>query len=451
MTAVLVRPLAPRQGEPIDSGRKLAIRGLAVVADMTDRQRTGILFFAVVTLVVVAETMLRDRLPTVLQPALSVMLFVAGWAVLGRAERPAAPAIAAPSQAMPAVVGPFADAIDPVAPQSTPHPGPSAAPVDRAVKELGQFPIFTNILTSQMQSVVKLSDDAAQEIMGGLARVDNEVTRLMSVIRTSDAGVEVEDIVGSIETKVAACSGLLARFDARQAESRRLDDALRRHLETESQSVLRVVDGVRRLAQQSTILSFNIAIESGHLGVKNNGFAFIGDQVRKLAHDVDALAGRLDGQIGDIMRQVVVESQQAAAQREAAEAADIATLRTAIADLEGDFHTLVGHQRDVLNRVASSSEAVAAPILAMMGSVQFQDITRQHIEQSTLTVGTVGRRIAGIAAMLRDASDDDTGADLSTQLDSLFEGYVMDDQRNGHRAARGEALAAPTGQLIELF
>jgi methyl-accepting chemotaxis protein len=222
-------------------------------------------------------------------------------------------------------------------------------------------------------------------------------------------------------------------------------------LESESQAVLRIVDGVRRIAQQSNILSFNIAIESGHLGNKDNGFVFIADQVRKLAQDVDKLAGRLSGQIGDIMQRVIVDSEAMALTRQAAEAADLADLSTALGELNGDFDTLVGHQRDVLAKVADSSEAVAAPILAMMGSVQFQDITRQQIEQLTTTVGKVDTRIAQLADTLQTGAEETPAPDMTELLDGLFDSYVMDGQRGAHLAAKGDDAPVASGALIELF
>jgi hypothetical protein len=441
----------------IATGRSLIERCRVIAAGLSHSQRTGITVLVIALLAAPADVVVRYALPSGLLALVPALLAIVGSALLLWSSRLwSAPASGAAVLETVAAISASAPVFVPtpiVVPIAIPAADtrPSVAVLDRSIGELGQFPIFTDILTSQMASVVALSDGAAQNIMTGLARVDAEVTTLMSVIRTSDSGVGVGDIVRGIEAKVTDCDALLQHFTARQAETSRLEAALRVQLDAESQAVLRVVDGVRRIAQQSNILSFNIAIEAGHLGNKDNGFAFIADQVRKLAQDVDVLAGRLSGQIGAIMHRVVVESQTLAAERQHAEAADVANLRIALADLDGDFRMLVDHQRDVLAKVTIGSEAVAAPILAMMGSVQFQDITRQQIEQLTLTVDTVGNRIAGIAGGLRDAAEEPDTPDLSQLLDGLFKGYVMDSQRGAHLAAKGNAAPEPEGLLIELF
>ncbi len=60
--------------------------------------------------------------------------------------------------------------------------------------------------------------------------------------------------------------------------------------------------------------------------------------------------------------------------------ADMGEISAAITELTENLERLVSYQRDVLTKVQAEGEKIAHPIIEMMGSVQFQDVTRQRLE-----------------------------------------------------------------------
>ena len=59
---------------------------------------------------------------------------------------------------------------------------------------------------------------------------------------------------------------------------------------------------------------------------------------------------------------------------------DMTALAAAVTDLSENLERLVAYQRDVLTKVHAESSKIADPIIAMMGSIQFQDVTRQRLQ-----------------------------------------------------------------------
>jgi len=67
-----------------------------------------------------------------------------------------------------------------------------------------------------------------------------------------------------------------------------------------------------------------------------------------------------------------------------------------------------------------------------MGSIQFQDIIRQQLEQLGLMAETVGDHIQAIDVMLEERRDDMDEETLSQKLDNVFNNYEMAGQRETH-------------------
>jgi len=146
-----------------------------------------------------------------------------------------------------------------------------------------------------------------------------------------------------------------------------------------------------------------------------------------------------------------VDLQEQSTRREQAESEAIAKLADTLSALTDNLTTIITHQRDILQKVETEGKAIARPIMDIMGSIQFQDIIRQQLEQLDRMAGMVDDHVRSISGMLEDRRDDIGGDGLSVKLDNMFSGYVMAGQRESHLAARGHAGPQEAGSLIELF
>ncbi|MCW6513067.1 methyl-accepting chemotaxis protein [Lichenifustis flavocetrariae] len=329
--------------------------------------------------------------------------------------------------------------------------GRSTPEVERAVQELDQYSAFTDILDRQMKSVTDLSEEAAGAILANLTGVDGKVSALLSFIKKSGSSDQVTDVISEIETHTKGCHDLLDRFAARQKDDAQESRRQRSQLGTDTRSVLEALDGVNRIARQTTMLSLNVSIEAARAGEAGRGFSVIAVEIRKMASEVQSISNDVHSRVEALMQTVTVDLDLQTQHREEAEHEAIAQIASTLSALTDNLMTLVAHQRDILQKVESENEAIAKPLMDMMGSIQFQDIIRQQLEQLSRMATQVGEHLAAISAMLGPNNTDMGGEMLSEKLDQLFNTYVMAGQRETHMAARGQAVSQDTAARIELF
>jgi methyl-accepting chemotaxis protein len=90
-----------------------------------------------------------------------------------------------------------------------------------------------------------------------------------------------------------------------------------------------------------------------------------------------------------------------------------------------------------------------------LASVQFQDVTRQQIEQVIDALNRLDSHSAMLAQRLDEFENPDYEVrPLSEHLDQIYSKYVMDSQRETHHAATGQAgqpVSSGSGPKVELF
>jgi methyl-accepting chemotaxis protein len=91
--------------------------------------------------------------------------------------------------------------------------------------------------------------------------------------------------------------------------------------------------------------------------------------------------------------------------------------------------------------------------MSALASVQFQDVTRQQIEQVIDALNRLDSHATMLANRLGQMEDPNFAVQpLSEHLDQMYSNYVMDSQRDTHHSATGSGAKASTaGPKIELF
>jgi methyl-accepting chemotaxis protein len=416
---------------------------------------------------VAGDIWVRTRLPDSLGPLLALAgtgagVFM-GWRLSG-AKRPSHATAAedeggrsattgdgAASVQFALSLGPIDDAdidgdIDAVPTSPASNPG-----VERAVAELRSYPTFTAILNRQMLSVTELSETTAASILKNLTSVDAQIAAMLNYLNEAGSNEHVTKVVTLIESQTQGCCDLLDRFAERQQEDGRLGLEQRSKIAAETVSVLEVLESVNAIARQTMMLSLNVSIEAARAGEAGRGFAIIATEIRKLASGVQTLSVDIRARIERLTRMVTIDLQEHANRRERVEHDAIDQIRATLSALTENLMILIAHQRDILQKVETESESVAKPIMDLMGSIQFQDIIRQQLEQLSRMADTVGDHIRAIDVMLEDPCGDMGEETLSQKLDNMFDDYVTVGQRETHLSVHGQAVSKEAGSLIELF
>ncbi|WP_250956937.1 methyl-accepting chemotaxis protein [Rhizobium sp. CG5] len=333
---------------------------------------------------------------------------------------------------------------------------PATLPHDFVVSQLGEYPTYVELLTLQLQSVSQVSQQAAEKLMTSLLDVDQRVTVLTAFLQKAGSDDSSEQILGRIEHQLSACRQHLSHLSDQQEREASEAIAFQDKLSDETQSVLAVLNGVQRIARQTTMLSLNVSIEAGRVGEVGKGFAVIAQEIRSLAGEVRLMADDVHERVSGLMSSVHMDLKEQARRRQHNEAAAMGNVSEGLGILKANLTLLLEHQREVLGRITCeatvTNENIAQPITSMMGSIQFQDIVRQQIEQVIDMAEKVKTHLDSVRAALQNPAGYEGVELIGEVLGRLFSTYVMREQRQIHGTLLGHVSASeePVAS-IELF
>ena len=328
---------------------------------------------------------------------------------------------------------------------SFPAATPTNAGVAYASEELGQYHLFTDILSKQMASVSESSEEAAKSILKNLTEIDNQNSVLVSFIQQSGSNEQVAKVIAQIEIANERLSGPAQTVRGKQQANARDAAEQRSRVVAQTRGVLDLLEKVDGIARQTRMLSFNVSIEAARAGEFGRGFSVIGDEVRKLASEVQELSKEVRERVETLTQVITKNLQQESEQREQGEHDAVANITETLSALGDNLMTLVAHQRDTLSKVENENESIAHTLMDAIGSIQFQDIIRQQLEQLIRMAEMVNDHMQTVGAALDEPQGDFSLTSLSQKLDDLFGSYVMESQCATHLSAQGQDVADKIG------
>ena len=157
----------------------------------------------------------------------------------------------------------------------------------------------------------------------------------------------------------------------------------------------------------------------------------------------------------------IIEAQLKNKQENSSVEEERTTLETFAEQLETlgqNYEQLTSREKEMLERISTSSAKLAGMFMDAMSSVQFQDITRQQIEQIIAGIERIDAHTLGIAGALERAESHEEAnpfiKPLKDDFDALYANYVMDAQRDVHEQTLGvtaKASKASSSKKVELF
>ncbi|MBY6243058.1 methyl-accepting chemotaxis protein [Methylosinus sp. Sm6] len=325
------------------------------------------------------------------------------------------------------------------------------------------FPLYVDILNRQLRAISDTSSEAAEALLSDLSAVDRRLDTLLDLIRQRQGQSEhrINEALCDIEQSLSAYKALLDDFGARERTREGNEAAnaekFRCKIADETKELLTALHDVRRIAKQTTMLSFNVSIEAARAGELGPGFSIIGMEIRTLADEVQQLANNLHARVHALMTSISDSLLTQSETREKHHREAMERIASFLDGLSGNLARVLqqqvrGYHADLIKQMANENERLAEPIMAMMGSIQFQDIVRQQVEQLVEMSSAVGAHIATLRGRLDEAGRPPLGEpSLADLLDGLSSDYVTEEQRNVHRlASRGRAVV-DVAPRIELF
>jgi methyl-accepting chemotaxis protein len=230
---------------------------------------------------------------------------------------------------------------------------------------------------------------------------------------------------------------------------------LTENIAARTQDVQSILSEIGAIAKQTNLLALNAAIEAARAGEAGRGFAVVADEVRKLSAETDKAVNQINQGIQQVAS--TIEKQFESKLNSDSIEGERATLKVfsmQLTELSDSYRAAIELNDTIVNSLRDHSQKLAGMFMNALASVQFQDVTRQQIEQVISALD----RLDGHSAMLAErlAAFDDPHYEmrpLSSHLDEIYSSYVMKSQRDSHNSSlnSGDKAVDSSGPKVELF
>ena len=168
--------------------------------------------------------------------------------------------------------------------------GNSATQLASAAEELNAVTEEGNRAITRQHDEIEMAATAVNEMTSAV----EEVARNAS--STSDASRASEESAQSGRDRVQQTVQAIRSMSQDVAHTSTLVEGLAE----QAQSISKVLDVIRAIAEQTNLLALNAAIEAARAGEQGRGFAVVADEVRALAHRTQESTREIEQMIGSI-------------------------------------------------------------------------------------------------------------------------------------------------------
>ncbi len=328
--------------------------------------------------------------------------------------------------------------------------------ISSAAKDLGDLPSLTKLLNEQLHAITVETERSAYGIMDRLQTIDGVINELMSTVTTSAHEGEVmidagEKCIGLNVDLIQNLNGYIQeRHDESVADLTSINIVVQ-----QARSLTSLVDMIKNISSQTNLLALNAAIEAARAGEVGRGFAVVADEVRKLSGQTDHAVSKIQEGISSVALTIEEQFRNKLEHSKLDQQKVVLESFTRHLDSMGsNYHMLIVRDEKLLTHLNNTSQTLSSMFMEVLANIQFQDVTRQQIEQIQSALSRLDTHVAQLVEMLR-SKDFSDAASIKEHIDKIYEGYVMDTQRNVHVSVlggnAGKDSMIPTPQKIELF
>lgn len=312
------------------------------------------------------------------------------------------------------------------------------------VEEMQSYAGFVEIMQHHLTNVCSETQTAAENILGQALDIEQSVTGLVRHVgqtMQSDKLMDATETLNlSVETGRQVIRQLIRQHEETQAEIRGSLDRVR-DLSDRMRARLSEIEDVRRYTD---LLAINARIRIAGLG-RNTGLEVIAEEIRALATQTGGLANDLNRELAEMDHLITADLMTRVSNQQRTDDARAGDLDRSFTALAEHMALLSRLQADLLQQVQTRGEAMRDPLNTLCGSIQFQDVARQQLEQVSRALSMISDHFVSLSnAIINDDAPPDSS--IAHCLSTILESYVMEQQRAAHRGQ-----SAATAPKIELF
>ena len=327
---------------------------------------------------------------------------------------------------------------------------------DEVSGELKQVRDFNEVVRGQLKQVIDHTEKAAYDIVERLQTIDAVVTKLDCFVNTTSNDAAV--LVHASEARIAQNQDIVTKMEGyvqqRLKESEQ-DQARVTQVVDEARALEALVQLIKHVAGQTNLLALNAAIEAARAGEAGRGFAVVADEVRKLSGETEIAVVKISQGIAGVAKSIETQFQDKLSNVNLNKERELLEyFSNQLNELGHGYEELMRHETDVLAEVQASSTQLAGMFMETQASIQFQDVSRQQIEQAVQALSQLDEHAGLLADRLRAYEDPAfVYKPIAQHLETLYGRYVMESQRATHHISlkRDTAKPEPVQSRVELF
>ncbi len=320
--------------------------------------------------------------------------------------------------------------------------------------KVSPLPQVIQLLVAQADGISQVTETAAQEIIENINTIDSTVLELSAnVKKLLDASVDIRaagnKTVSSVTDSLRSMSDYI---EASNEEAIKHAQQINTVIE-EAADLAKLTGLVKTIASQTNLLAINAAVEAARAGKHGSGFAVVSEEVRKLSTHSEKAAIKIEEGINNLISSIKVNIASIVDGKSSKERADnLDGFAEDVAGISALYQKVDNLNAQIITSMEKDSEAISCAVMNALSGVQFQDITRQRLEQIQDGLTTIGTYIESTIENVANPEILETINNLD--ISELESAYRMDSQREIHCAITADGDEQPVAEdlpAIELF
>lgn len=319
---------------------------------------------------------------------------------------------------------------------------------------LSSVSCLTELMRSNLGKSGDITETAALSIMKRLTEVEEEAAGLLYILeegKTQAATLyqNANQLIGESQKHIEQMNTYKHHRERQIPEDREAIQSVVRHVE----NLKPLTELIREVAAQTNLLALNANIEAARAGVAGRGFAVVAEEVRNLASQVESTAGRIEEGIIDVSKTVNDKLLAIVAiNRIEMETRWLSALSSSMTHMSTNYQSAVGVLDELSINCYKAVYSIRSAVLNVLEYTQFQDITRQQINQVQDILAICGKHLREMGE--RIVTDMITPLEIAP-LDKVIETFrsngAVQPQNSVHHTLVNKSDNPDTRPAIELF